>query len=64
MNFTTPYDVLFSLFYTNWRSNKEGGKDYSFYVFCDLLIRDKQNPLDEANLGSKQQAHFLKGKGN
>ena len=63
MNLQTPYDVFYSSFHTNWRSCKEDGKDYSFDVFCDLLIRDQQKLLDEGKLGGKQQAHFLKGKG-
>ena len=50
-------------FCTNWRSCKEYGKDYSFDVFCDLLIRDQQKLLDKGNLGGKHQAHFLKGEG-
>jgi hypothetical protein len=62
MNLRTPYDVFFVSFHTNWRSYKEDGKDYSFDVFCDLLIRDQQNLLDEGKLGGKQQAHLLNGK--
>ena len=63
MNLRTPYDVFFSSFHTNWRSCKEDGKDYSFDVFCDLLIRDKQKLLDEGNLGDKYRAHLFKGNG-
>ena len=63
MNLRTPYDVFFLLFRTNWISCKEDGKDYSFGIFCDLLIRDQQNLLDEEKLGGKHHAHLLKGKG-
>ena len=63
MNPRTPYDVFCSFFRTNWRSDKEDGKDYFFDVFCDLLIRDQQKLLDEGKLGAKQQAHLVKGKG-
>ena len=63
MNLRTPYDVFCSSFHTNRRSCKEDDKDYSFDVICDLLIRDKEKLHDEGNLGSKQQAHFLKGNG-
>ena len=63
MNLTTPYDMSCLLFCTNWWSHKKDGKDYSFGVFCDLLIRDKHKFLDEGNLGGKKQARFLKGKG-
>ena len=41
MNLWTPYDVLWSLFHTNWLSHKEEGKEYSFDMFCHLLIRDE-----------------------
>ena len=64
INLQTPYDVLYSSFCTNWQSRKEDGKDYFFDVFYDLFIRDQKMFLDEGNLGGKQQAHFLKGKGN
>ena len=40
MNRRTTYDVFLLSFHTNWLSHKEDGKDYSFDVFCDLLIRD------------------------
>ena len=63
MNLITPYDVLCSYFHTNWRSCKEDGKDYTFDVFGDLLIKDKQNLFDEGNLGGKHQPHLLKSKG-
>ena len=63
MNMRTPYDVLCSSFYTNWGSHKEDGKDYTFDVFCDLLIKDQQKLLDEGRLGGKHQAHLLKSKG-
>lgn len=49
---------------TNGRSRKEDNKDYSFDVFCDLLITDQQKLLDEGNLGGKKQSHFIKGKGH
>ena len=62
MNVRTPYDVFCSSFYTNWRSCKDNGQDYSFDVFCDLLIRDHQKLLDEGKLGGKQQDNFLNGK--
>ena len=64
MNLRTPYEVFYSSFHTNWRYHKEGGKDYSFYAFCDLLIRDQNKLFDEGNIDGKQQDHFLKGKGN
>jgi hypothetical protein len=63
MNPQTPYDVLCSLFHKNWKSRKEDGKDYSFDIFCDLLIRDQQKLLDEGKLGDKHQDHLFKGKG-
>ena len=44
------------------RSQKEDGRDYSFEVFCDLLIRDQKKLLDEGKVGGKHWAHFLKGK--
>ena len=53
-----------SSFRTNWQHCKEDGKDYSFDVLCDLLIRYQHKPLDEGNIGGKQQAHLMKGKGN
>lgn len=56
MNLRTPYDVLCSSFRTNWRSCKKDGKDYTFDVLCDLLIKDQQKLLDEGKLGSKHQA--------
>ena len=46
MNLQTPYDVLWLLFHSNWRSCKEDGKDYYFDIFCGLLIRDQQKLLD------------------
>jgi hypothetical protein len=55
--------VLCSSFHTNWRSPKEDDKDYSFDVFCDLLIRDQQKLLDEWKLVSKHQDQLLKEKG-
>ena len=63
MNLQTHYDVFCSSFQNNWRSCKEASKDYSFDVFCDLLIRDQQKLLDEGKLGGKQQAHLLNRKG-
>ena len=63
INMRAPYDVLCSSFQTNWWSRKEDGKDDSFYVFVDLLIRYQQKLLDEGKLGGKQQAHFFKRKG-
>ena len=57
------YDVFCSLFHTNWWPRKEDGKGYSFDIFYDLLIRDQQKLLDQWNLGVKQQALLLKGKG-
>ena len=63
MNLQTHYDVFNSSFHTNWWSHKEDGKDYSFDVSCDLLIRDHPKLLDEGKLGGKQQAYLLKGKG-
>ena len=47
MNLQMTYDVFSSSFHTNsgW-SNKEDGKDYSFDIFCDLLIRDKLKLLN------------------
>ena len=53
-----------SSFCINWRSCKKDGKDYSFDVFCDLLIRDQQKLLDQGKIGAEHQAHLLKGKGN
>ena len=53
MNLKIPYKVLCSSFRTNWQSHKEDGKDYSFDVFCDLLIRDQKKLLDEGKLGGK-----------
>ena len=35
------------------RSQKEDGRDYSFEVFCDLLIRDQKKLLDEGKVGGK-----------
>lgn len=52
-----------SSFHTNWWSRKEHSKDYSFNDFFDLLIRDQHDLLDEGNLGGKQQADLLNGKG-
>ena len=63
MNLRKPYNVFSSSFRTNWQSRKEEAKDYSFDVFCDLLIKDKQKFIDEGKLGGKQQANFLNGKG-
>lgn len=60
MNLQTPYDVFFSSFCTNWRSHKEDGKDYSFIVFCDLLIMDQNEFLDEGNLVVNISLTFLK----
>ena len=57
MNFRTPYDVLYCSFYANWRSWKEDGKDYTFDVYCDLLIKDQQKILYEGKHGGKNQAH-------
>ena len=62
MNLRTPYDVLCSLFHTNWWSRKEDDKDYSFNVFCNFFIRDQHKFLNEGKLGGKQQTHLLKGK--
>jgi hypothetical protein len=59
----TPFDVFISTFHTNWKAHKEDGKDYSFEVFCELLITDQHRLLEEGNLGGKHQAHLLKGKG-
>jgi hypothetical protein len=50
------------MFQTNWKTHKEYGKDYTFDIFCDLLINDQHRLLDERKLSSKHQAHFLKGK--
>ena len=50
MNLRTPYDVLCSTFHTNWRSRKEDGKDYTFDVFCDLLIKDNRHCLMKGSL--------------
>lgn len=63
MNLRTLYDVFCSSFHTNWTSPKEDGKDYSFDVLYDLLIRYLQNCLDEGKLNGKQQSHLLKGRG-
>ena len=41
MNMRTPYDVFYYAFHTNLRSRKEYNKDYSFNLFCDLLIKDQ-----------------------
>ena len=62
MNLGTPYDLFYLSIHTNWKSHKEDGKDYSFDVFCDLLIRDQHKFLHEVNIGSKQQYHFIKEK--
>ena len=62
MNLWIQYNMLCLLFQTNWQSHKEHGKDYSFDVICDLLIRDQQKLLDEWKLGHKQQAQLLKWK--
>lgn len=51
MNLQTPYDMLSLAFHINWRSCKEYGKDYSFEVFCDLLIQDQQKLFDEGKIG-------------
>ena len=53
MNLQTPYDMFHLSFHTNWWSCKEDGKDYSFDVFCDLLIRGQYKLLDEGKLGVK-----------
>jgi hypothetical protein len=53
MNLRTPYDMLYSAFHTNWRSCKEDGKDYTFNVSCDLLIKDRQKLIGEGKLGGK-----------
>ena len=63
MNLRTPYDVFCSSFHTNRISHKEDGKDYTFDVFCDLLIKDQQKLFDEGNLGGKHKDHLLKIKG-
>lgn len=63
MNLRTTYDVLCSSFCTNWRSRNDDGKDYTFDVFCDLLIKDQQKLFDEWNFGDKHKAHLLKRKG-
>ena len=42
---------------------KEDGKDYTFDVLCELLIKDQQKLFDEGKLGGKNQPHLLKSKG-
>ena len=41
-------------------SYKQDGKDFTFDIFCDLLIKDQHKFLEEGKLGTKHQAHFLK----
>ena len=55
MNIRAPYDVFFSSFHTNLWSHKEDNKDYSFDLFCDLLIRDQNKLIEEGELGGKQK---------
>ena len=38
-------------------------KDYTFYSFCTLLIKEKENLFEEENIKNKQQNNFIKGKG-
>lgn len=49
----THYDVFCSPFSTNWISHKEDGKDCTFDVFCDLLIKDQQKFINEGKLVRK-----------
>lgn len=60
MNLRTPYDMLCSSFYNNWRSCKEDRKEYTFDFLYDLLIKDQQKFLEEGKLSSNHRAHLLK----
>ena len=62
MNLRTPYDVLCSSFYNNWRSHKEDCKDYTFDDFCDLLINDKKNCLMKGSLVFSIRFTCLRGR--
>jgi hypothetical protein len=53
INLRTPFDVFISTFHTNWHTRKQDGKDYSFEVFCELLITDQHRLLEEGKLGGK-----------
>ena len=53
MNFKSPYDVLFSSFHDIWMSHKQDGKDFTFDIFYDLLIKYQQNLLEKGNLDAK-----------
>ena len=53
MKLKKPCDVLFSSFHASWISYKQDNKDFSFDVFCDLLIKDQQKLLEEGKLGNK-----------
>ena len=60
----TPYDVLCSSFHSNWISHKQYGKDFTFHILCDSLIKDQQKLLEQGKLGRKNHAHLLKSKVN
>lgn len=42
--------------------NSLNDKDYTFDMFCELLIKDQLKFHDEGKLGGNYQAHLLKGK--
>jgi hypothetical protein len=64
MNTRTLFDVFCSTFHINWKKHEEYGNKYTFDTLCGLLINDQKRLLEERNLGSKHQAHLLKGKEN
>ena len=62
MTLRTPYDVLCFSFCSNWMSHKQDGKTFTFDIFSYLFIKAQQKLLEEGNIGTKHQAHLLKGK--
>jgi hypothetical protein len=64
MNLRTPFDVFCSTFQKNLQEHKEYDNDYTFDIFCILLINAQHRLLDKGKLGGKDQAHLLKRNGN
>jgi hypothetical protein len=53
INLRTPFDVFVLNLHTKWYTCKKDGKDFSFEVFCELLITDHHRFLEEGKLGGK-----------
>ena len=53
INFKTSYDVLCFSFRSNQISHKKEGKDLTFDILCDLLIKEQEKLLEEGNIFGK-----------